>query len=65
MIQKRAVDVPPAVLLFAVFAFGVLFGFLGILLAAPLTVVVFVAVRRLYVVGMLGKDVIKRDTDGD
>ena len=65
MIQKRAVDVPPAVLLFAVFAFGVLFGFLGILLAAPLTVVAFVAVRRLYVVGMLGKNVIKTDTDGD
>lgn len=55
MIQKRAVDVPPAVLLFAVFAFGILFGFLGILLAAPLTVVVFVAVRRLYVKDMLGK----------
>ena len=55
MIQKRAVDVPPAVLLFAVFAFGILFGFLGILLAAPLTVVAFVAVRRLYVKEMLGK----------
>lgn len=57
MIQKRAVDVPPAVLLFAVFAFGILFGFLGILLAAPLTVVVFVAVRRLYVKDLLGKPV--------
>ena len=65
MIQKRAVDVPPAVLLFAVFAFGVLFGFLGILLAAPLTVVAFVAVRRLYIVGMLGKSVIKTDSGGD
>ncbi len=63
MIQKRAVDVPPAVLLFAVFAFGILFGFLGILLAAPLTVVVFVAVRRLYVIDMLGKDVGKQNAD--
>jgi len=57
MIQKRAVDLPPAVLLFALFAFGMLFGFLGVLLAAPLTVVAFVAVRRIYVKGMLGKDI--------
>ncbi|MFN3620947.1 AI-2E family transporter [Sphingorhabdus sp.] len=57
MIQKRAVDLPPAVLLFALFAFGMLFGFLGILLAAPLTVVAFVAVRRIYVKDMLGKDI--------
>ncbi|WP_333567314.1 AI-2E family transporter [Sphingorhabdus sp.] len=57
MIQKRAVDVPPAVLLFAVFAFGILFGFLGILLAAPLTVVVFVAVRRLYVKDLMAKSI--------
>ena len=55
MIQKQAVDVPPALLLFAVFAFGLLFGFLGVLLAAPLTVVVFVLVRRLYVQTLLGK----------
>lgn len=56
MIQKQAVDVPPAVLLFAVFAFGLLFGFLGVLLAAPMTVVVFVMIQRLYVKTILGKD---------
>ncbi len=57
MIQKRAVDVPPAVLLFAVVAAGMLFGFLGVLLAAPLTVVVYVLVQRIYVRTLLGKDV--------
>lgn len=57
MIQKQAVDVPPAVLLFAVIAAGVLFGFLGIMLAAPLTVVVFVLVQRVYVKTLLGKDI--------
>src|SRR3546814_13116124 len=46
MIQKQAVDVPPAVLLFAVVADGILFGFLGVLLAEPLTVVVYVLVKR-------------------
>ncbi|MGE0774035.1 MAG: AI-2E family transporter [Sphingomonadaceae bacterium] len=57
MIQKQAVDVPPAVLLFAVVAAGLLFGFLGVLLAAPLTVVVYVLVQRIYVRTLLGKDI--------
>ncbi|GGB51905.1 AI-2E family transporter [Blastomonas aquatica] len=57
MIQKHAVDVPPAVLLFAVVAAGLLFGFIGVLLAAPLTVVLFVMVQRLYVKTLLEKDI--------
>ncbi len=57
MIQKQAVDVPPAVLLFAVVAAGLLFGFLGVLLAAPLTVVVYVFVQRIYVRTLLGKEI--------
>ena len=57
MIQKQAVDVPPAVLLFAVVAAGILFGFLGVLLAAPLTVVVYVLVQRVYVKTLLGKPI--------
>lgn len=57
MIQKQAVDVPPAVLLFAVVAAGILFGFLGVLLAAPLTVVVYVLVQRIYVKTLLDKPI--------
>lgn len=57
MIQKQAVDVPPAVLLFAVVAAGLLFGFLGVLLAAPLTVVVYVMIQRVYVRTLLGKKI--------
>lgn len=57
MIQKQAVDVPPAVLLFAVLGFGLLFGFLGVLLAAPLTIVSFLLVQRIYVKTILGKDI--------
>lgn len=57
MIQKQAVDVPPALLLFAVVAAGTLFGFLGVLLAAPLTVVSFVFVQRIYVRTLLGKKI--------
>ncbi len=57
LVQRYAVDVPPAVLLFAVAAAGTLFGFLGILLSAPLTVVTYVLVQRLYVGGVLGKEI--------
>jgi predicted PurR-regulated permease PerM len=53
LFQQYAVDVPAVVLLFSLLAFGLLFGALGILLAAPLTVVSYVLVKRLYVVEAL------------
>lgn len=49
LVQQRAVDLPPALLLFALVAGGLVFGVVGIILAAPLTVVAFVMVKRLYV----------------
>ena len=57
LVSGRAVDLPPAVGLFAVVAIGILFGPLGLLLAYPLAIVVDVAVRRLYVREMLGENV--------
>ncbi|SEM18957.1 Predicted PurR-regulated permease PerM [Pseudoxanthomonas sp. GM95] len=53
LIQQRAVDLPPALLLFSLFGIGALLGPPGVLLAAPLTVVLYVLVKRLYVVGAL------------
>ncbi|UJB15414.1 AI-2E family transporter [Xanthomonas translucens] len=44
LIQARAVDLPPALLLFSLFGIGVLFGPMGVVLAAPLTVVLYVLV---------------------
>lgn len=55
IVMREAVAIPPAVLLFAVLAFGALFGALGVVLAAPLTVVTFVAVKKLYVRQTLGE----------
>ncbi|HXH53527.1 MAG TPA: AI-2E family transporter [Sphingomicrobium sp.] len=49
LIQQWAVHVPAAVLLFALIGFGMLFGIIGIIFAAPLTVVTYVLVKRLYV----------------
>jgi predicted PurR-regulated permease PerM len=48
LIQRRVVAVPPALTLFSVVGFGVLFGPLGVVFATPLAVVVLVLVQRLY-----------------
>lgn len=48
LIQRRVVAVPPALTLFSVLAFGLLFGPLGVMLATPLAVVVLVMIKRLY-----------------
>ena len=53
LIQKRAVELPPALLLFSLVALGLLFGALGVILAEPLTVVLYVLVKRLYVIDAL------------
>lgn len=57
IVQRRAVDLPPALTLFALVAFGVLFGPLGVVFATPLAVVALVAVKQLYVSDILGEKV--------
>nr|WP_246347440.1 AI-2E family transporter [Brevundimonas basaltis] len=56
-IQKRAVKLPPVLTLFGILAFGTLFGFLGVFVATPLLVVLFVNVRLLYLRRTLGEDI--------
>ncbi len=55
LVQHRVVSLPPAATLFAVVAFGLLFGSLGVLFATPLAVVIFVAVKKLWVRETLGE----------
>ena len=47
LIQKRAVDMPPALTLASLTVFGTLFGGIGIVLATPLVALVLFIVRRL------------------
>lgn len=54
MVQKKAVDIPPALTIAAQIIFGLLFGFLGVALATPLAVAVMVLVHTLYVEDTLG-----------
>lgn len=53
LVQERAVRVPPGLLLFAQVLLGILFGLLGVALAAPLLAVLIVLVRELYIVDRL------------
>lgn len=49
VIQKRAVSLPPATLLFAQFFMGIFYGLLGVLLATPIAIVVIVLIQMIYV----------------
>jgi predicted PurR-regulated permease PerM len=49
LVQKSAVDIPPALLIIVLFGMGLLFGVPGLLVATPLLAVLIVAVRRIYV----------------
>jgi len=55
MVERRLVFVPPAVLLLSIVAVTQVFGTIGIIFAAPITVIAFVAVKKLYVRDSLGQ----------
>lgn len=52
---RQMAKLPMAMTLFAVLAFGMLLGPLGVLLATPLAVVMYVLVKKLYIEGVLGE----------
>lgn len=47
LVEQEMVDIPPAVLLLAIAAFGTLLGFPGVLLGAPMTVMAYALVREM------------------
>lgn len=49
LLQSRMVELPPALTIFSLVAAGVLLGPLGVILATPLTVLLMVVVKALYV----------------
>lgn len=57
MIQQRAVNLAPALLIGMQVLLGVVFGAIGLILAAPFTVVAMVAVQKLWVEHTLGEKV--------
>ena len=57
LVNQSTVNIPPALLLLNVFVFGIVFGGVGVIVAAPLTVVVFVLVKKLYITDALEQKV--------
>ena len=57
LIQKKAIFLPPAVLLSAEILIGVLFGFMGILFASPLLIIFVILVQTLYIQDVLDEPV--------
>ena len=57
LIQQKAVELPPVMIIAAQLLLGILFGFLGVLLAVPITAVVFLTIKMLYVEDLLDNDV--------
>jgi predicted PurR-regulated permease PerM len=53
LLQRWALHLPPALYLIGIVAFGVLFGWIGVLLAAPLMVATTVWVREIYMESIL------------
>jgi predicted PurR-regulated permease PerM len=59
LIQKRMVEIPPALTVMAMTASGTLFGPLGIILGTPIAAAAMVVVRELYVADTLGDDEVR------
>ncbi len=57
LIQKRAISIPPVLIIAAQLLLAVIFGFLGLLLAVPLVAIVFVMVKMIYVEDILDRQV--------
>ncbi|MDH2348797.1 MULTISPECIES: AI-2E family transporter [unclassified Bradyrhizobium] len=64
LIQRQAVEIPPAWTLVAIVLLGALFGVLGIALAMPLVAIGRVAIIRFYVEDYLGDDLKQRFNGG-
>jgi predicted PurR-regulated permease PerM len=54
LIQRQAVSLPPALIMASLVIMGLLFGFVGIMLATPFAAVLMVLVKRLYIEDVLG-----------
>jgi len=57
MIHQKAVDLPPALLISVQVLLSLIFGVVGLILAAPLTSVAMVSVQKLWIEYTLGETV--------
>lgn len=59
LIDRESVELPPVLTISAQLLLGILFGFVGLLVASPLTAMVMILVKMLYVEDVLGDSVME------
>jgi len=66
-IEQETVSLPPAVVMLSQILFGLLFGWVGLFIAAPVVALSIVLVRMVYIEGFLGDDLedVEDNEDGD
>jgi predicted PurR-regulated permease PerM len=64
LVDRKSVKLPPVLTITAQVLLGVAFGFIGILLASPLTAAAIILVNMVYVEGVLGDRVMQRTLRG-
>ena len=65
LLMRGGVDLPPALTLVAQALMTLVFGFLGLMVAVPLTAAVLVPIKMLYVQDVVGDDLTLRDDDDE
>lgn len=65
LIQRQTVDLPPALTILSVVAFGILLGPLGVILAAPLTVAAATLIRVLWQprADQIGREILRSESE--
>lgn len=65
LVQRRTIKLPPVLTITAQVFLGLVFGFIGILLASPLTAAVMILIKMLYVEDVLGDQVMHEDGEAE
>jgi predicted PurR-regulated permease PerM len=65
MLMKEGMDLPPALTILAQSLMALIFGFMGLLVAVPVLAATMVAVKMLYVEGVVGDDVDIENVEDD
>ena len=64
LVDRKSVELPPVLTISAQVLLGLMFGFTGLLLASPLTAVVMILIKMLYVEDVLGDSVMSGSATG-
>jgi len=65
LVDRRSVELPPVLTIAAQILLGVIYGFLGLLIASPLTATVTLLVKMFYVEDVLGDPVMRESVGGE